>query len=145
MPPKPFGPGAILISLATLDVNGDGHPDLLAGFTRSDPFYSGRFVQVLVTPGTGRSAGRESAMRLPRQDDGLGWPEAIRVADLNGTGISTSQSPSTAPIGTSAVLPRRRHRYRQGQNRQSQPFFTFADVNADGHPDIASGLVAALN
>jgi len=139
MPPKPFAPTAILISLATLDINGDGHPDLLAGFTRSDPFYSGRYIQVLVNTGGGTFRD-ETAKRLPKQDDGVGWPEAIRVSDLNGDGhvdfaVSVNGAyDERAPIylddGTGAYHP--------VQNPASQPFFTFADVNHDGRPDIVS-------
>ena len=61
MPPKPFGANSILISLATLDVNGDGHPDLLAGFQHED--FSGRRIQVLIGDGTGKFSD-ETAKRL---------------------------------------------------------------------------------
>ncbi len=66
-------------------MNGDGKPDLLAGYTRGVPFYQGRFVQVLIGNGDGTFRD-EAAKRLPKQDDGLAWPYAIRVADFNGDG-----------------------------------------------------------
>jgi FG-GAP-like repeat len=140
MPAKPFGPSAILISLATPEVNGDGHPDLLAGFTRSNPFYSGRFIQVLVNTGNGTFRD-ETAKRLPVQDQGDGWPEAIRVADVNGdghldfgvgvNGAYTERAPIYLDDGTGTYHP--------APAPSSQPFFTFADANADGRPDLVSG------
>ena len=146
MPPKPFGPSAILISLATLDINSDGHPDLLAGFTRSDPFYSGRFIQVMVNTGNGTFRD-ETAKRLPVQDQGDGWPEAIRVADLNGdghldfgvsvNGAFTERAPAYLDDGTGTYHP--------AQALSSQPFFTFADTNGDGHRTSSAAPAATRN
>ena len=83
MPPKPLGPTSILISLTSLDINGDGRPDLLAGFQRQD--FSGRRIQILIGNGDGTFRD-ETSTRLPVQDEGERWPYAIRVADLNADG-----------------------------------------------------------
>jgi hypothetical protein len=83
LPAKAFGPTSILISLVTLDVNGDGKPDLIAGFQRED--FTGRRLQILIGNGDGTFRD-ETPQRLPQQDEGRGWPYAIRLADFNGDG-----------------------------------------------------------
>jgi hypothetical protein len=152
LPPKPFGPNAIVISLATLDVNGDGLPDLLAGFTRGDPRYLGRFIQVLINNGNGTFRD-ETAQRMPSQDGGQSWPAAIRLADFNGdghldfvvevnaaNGANTERVPLYLDDGTGIYHP--------------VPFaaaaplsgtvesFGIVDANGDGHPDVFSTFAA---
>jgi hypothetical protein len=135
LPPKMFGPTAILISLATIDANRDGRPDLLAGFQRSD--FSGRRIQVLINVGDGTFRD-ETSRQLPVQDEGQGWPYAIRVADINGDGlrdfgVSVYQAPSErAPLyvddGTGVFRP--------VLLSATSPAFLFLDANRDGHVDL---------
>lgn len=139
LPPKPFGPTAILISLASFDINRDGRPDLLAGFQRAD--FSGRRIQVLIGVGDGTFRD-ETAERLPAQDEGQGWPYALRVADVNHDGaldfaVSVYQAPSEhGPLylndgtGVFSQLP---------LPAASQAFL-FLDANADGHTDLFDAL-----
>ena len=134
MPPKALGPRSILISLATLDINDDGHPDLLAGFQRED--FSGRRLQVLIGDGTGRFRD-ETATRLPQQDTGAGWPYAIRVADLNGDGRADFG------VSVNGAFEERAPLYLAGSGgyrpvpiRSSQPWLLFADANRDGHANV---------
>ena len=135
LPPKPFGSRSILISFATLDINGDGKTDLLAGFQHED--FSGRRIQVLISNGDG-SFRDETATRLPAQDEGQGWPYAIRVADVNGDGaldfaVSLHQGGNErGPLYLNdgggvfhpAALP------------ATSDTFVFLDANKDGHVDI---------
>jgi hypothetical protein len=135
MPAKPFGPASILISLASFDINGDSRPDLLAGFQHSD--FSGRRIQVLISNGDGTFRD-ETAQRLSDQDQGQGWPYAIRVADVNGDGapdfgVSVYQAPSEyGPLyvndGTGVF-------HRTTLPAASQAFL-FVDANRDGHIDL---------
>jgi hypothetical protein len=135
LPPKPFGPTGILSSLASFDINQDGRPDLLAGFQRAD--FTGRRIQVLIGAGDG-SFRDETAQRLPAQDEGQGWPYAIRLADVNGDGasdfgISVYQAPSEhGPLylndGSGVFHP-------VPLPAASQAFL-FLDANRDGHPDL---------
>ena len=41
LPAKPFGPDAIGFDPTPLDINADGHPDLVISYTKSNPFYTG--------------------------------------------------------------------------------------------------------
>lgn len=140
LPPKALGPGSILISLATLDVNRDGKPDLIAGFQNGD--FTGRRLQILIGNGDGTFRD-ETTQRLPRQDSGQGWPYAIRTADFNGDGlpdftVDVNAYPiEDAPIylddGTGVYVP-----VPFGGNPGQ--FWAIVDANGDGHPDIFSVL-----
>jgi hypothetical protein len=140
LPPKALGPGSILISLATLDVNGDGKPDLIAGFQNGD--FTGRRLQILVGNGDGTFRD-ETAQRLPEQDAGQGWPYAIRIADFNGDGrpdftadvniFPVEDAPLYLDDGNGVYRP-----VAFGGNPGQ--FWTIVDANGDGHPDIFSVL-----
>jgi hypothetical protein len=140
LPPKALGPGSILISLATLDVNRDGKADLIAGFQNGD--FTGRRLQILVGNGDGTFRD-ETAQRLPEQDSGQGWPYAIRIADFNGDGLPDFTADvnifpiEDAPIylddGTGVYHP-----VPFGGNPGQ--FWAIVDANGDGHPDIFSVL-----
>lgn len=83
LPAKPFGIGSIGIVIQPLELNGDTHPDLLLGYTKSN--YTGRWIQVAVNNGDGTFRD-ETATRLPQSDNSLDWPFNISVADLNSDG-----------------------------------------------------------
>ena len=140
LPPKALGPGSILISLATLDVNRDGKADLIAGFQNGD--FTGRRLQILVGNGDGTFRD-ETAQRLSQQDSGQGWPYAIRVADFNGDGLPDftvdvnifpiEDAPIYLDDGTGVYHP-----VQFGGNPGQ--FWAIVDANGDGHPDIFSVL-----
>jgi FG-GAP-like repeat len=140
LPPKALGPDSILISLATLDVNRDGKPDLIAGFQNED--FTGRRLQILIGNGDGTFRD-ETAQRLPEQDSGQGWPYAIRIADFNGDGlpdftVDVNAFPiEDAPIylddGTGVYHP-------VPFSGNPGQFWAIVDANGDGHPDIFSVL-----
>ncbi|MFL5910901.1 MAG: FG-GAP-like repeat-containing protein [Gaiellaceae bacterium] len=137
LPAKPFAPDAIGISLATLDVNRDGHPDLLVGYTHGDPYYVGSSVQVLVNNGDGTFTDQTVA-RLPQQPMTQGWPYFLRVADLNGDGrpdfgvVLNSNTGERGPL----YVDEGSGVYQQVPFEPATPFFAFADANGDGHPDV---------
>jgi hypothetical protein len=144
MPPKEFGATGITISLATLDANDDGDPDLIAGFTRSNPFYADRRLQVLISNGDGTFAD-QTASRLPVQDEATGpniWPKRIRVSDLNGDGqLDFSIMSSFANVFGDAPAPAHylddgtgvfRLHFAGGALR----FFAPIDANSDGRLDL---------
>jgi hypothetical protein len=87
IPPKPFGGDAIALAPASLDVTRDGKPDLVVGFTKGDPFYVGRWIQVLAGNGDGTFRD-ETATRLPQADNGDAWPVALQTRDLNRDGLT---------------------------------------------------------
>ena len=139
LPPKPLGPNSILISLASLDINHDGRPDLLAGFTPGDPFYVGRRIQVLINNGEGTFRD-ESAQRLPEQDSGQGWPYAFRIADFNGDGrLDFTVAVNHYPVENAPLyLDDGNGVYREVPFAAGAQLFGIVDANRDGHPDIFS-------
>jgi FG-GAP-like repeat len=141
LPPKPLGPASILISLATLDVNRDGRPDLLAGFTPGTPNYVGRRIQVLINNGDSTFRD-ETAQRLPQQDSGDGWPYAIRVADFNGDGhLDFTVDVTHFPVENAPIyLDRGNGVYQEAPFEAAAPLFAIVDANGDAHPDIFSTL-----
>jgi cellulose 1,4-beta-cellobiosidase len=139
LPTKPLGPTSILISLATLDINHDGRPDLLAGFTPGDPFYVGRRIEVLISNGDGTFRD-ETAQRLPKQDSGQGWPYAIRVADFNGDGnLDFTVDVNHYPVEHAPIYLDNGHGvYHEVPFAAAAQLFAIVDANGDHHPDIFS-------
>jgi len=139
--PKALGPGSILISLATVDVNHDSQPDLLAGYTSDNPFYVGRRIQVLINNGDGTFRD-ETAQRLPEQDSGQGWPYAIRIADFNGDGLPdfTVDVNNYPQENTPIYLDDGTGVYHEAPFSTAAGLFAVVDANHDGHPDIFSTL-----
>lgn len=85
LPAKPFGPNSIGIAIQVVNLNGDGHPDLMLGYTKGDPWYVGRWIQMAVNNGDGTFRD-ETAARLPQSDNNLDWPYEIVLGDLNSDG-----------------------------------------------------------
>jgi hypothetical protein len=134
LPPKPLAEG---LDIAPIDLNGDGHTDLLMAFTKSRPSYQGRWIQVLINKGDGTFRD-ETQKRLPQRDNLLAWPYALRVGDLNGDG---KPDLAVATAGGSAALYLNRGDGTFAPLRlASPPYFTLdlADVNHDGRLDIIS-------
>ena len=139
LPPKALGPGSILISLATLDVNRDGKADLIAGFQNGD--FTGRRLQILVGNGDG-SFRDETAQRLSQQDSGQGWPYAIRLADFNGDGnLDFTVDVNHYPVEHAPIyLDNGNGVYQQVPFAAAAQLFAIVDANRDGHPDIFSTM-----
>jgi FG-GAP-like repeat len=85
LPPKPFGANAIALDIASTDVDGDGQPDLIIAFTKGDPFYVGRWIQVLINNGDGTFRD-ETSTRLPQSGNNDPWPVFLELRDLNRDG-----------------------------------------------------------
>lgn len=150
IPAKPFGGPSEGLAIATADLNGDGKVDVIAGYARlggpGERFYVGRYLQILINNGDGTFRD-ETSTRLPQSASNTDeWPNAIRLADLNGDGkvdlgVSDSEenqaavpsfylndgSGSFTPM-TLAVSP--------------HPLMDLADVNGDGRVDIVSATTA---
>jgi FG-GAP-like repeat len=141
LPPKPFAPDAEGLDIAPIDLNGDGHTDLLMAFTKNNPFYVGRWIQVLINKGDGTFR-NETATRLPQKDNSLAWPYALRVADLNGDGkpdlavaVNAGDTSATPPI----YLNKGDGTFKPLQLGSSPyPILDLADVNRDRRLDIIS-------
>ena len=148
IPPKPWDQSAEGLAVAAVELNGDGHLDLLMGYTKNNPFYVGRWIQVLINNGDGTFRD-ETSTRLPQSDNSGVWPYSIQVADLNGDhnldiGVSLFAYPTQAPPfylnrgdGTFAPMPR------NAFVSPTPQMFALLDANRDGHVDIFGSTFAA--
>lgn len=146
MPAKPFGGHAEGLAVQPVELNGDGKLDLILGFTHTQPFYVGRFIQIAINNGDGTFRD-ETANRLPPQtDEGQAWPYAIEVADLNHDGkpdfgVSAFSQPGAAP---EFFLNRGDGTFRALEMLYlPEAQFVFADANRDGRTDIVDGSPSA--
>ncbi len=142
MPPKPFAPTAIAVDVQHLDLNHDGHMDLLLAFTKGVPFYKGRWIQVLINNGNGTFRD-ETNQRLPQADNLDDWIMFLHPVDLDGDGTLDiiAQVPAGGFWGG--------HRFYRGDAQgaftavslglDSLPsVFSFVDATASGHRDFLS-------
>jgi FG-GAP-like repeat len=113
LPPKPFGTDAIGIAIQPVNLNGDGKPDLMLGYTKGNPFYVGRWIQLVVNNGDG-TFHDETATRLPQADNNRAWPYELVQGDLNSDGAVDF----AVDIGSSFCAP-----YCPGDRDTSAPFF----------------------
>jgi hypothetical protein len=85
LPAEPFGAHAIGTAVRAMDLDGDDRTDLVLAFTKSDPSYRGRWLQVLVNDGDGTFTD-ETASRLPQTDNLEQWAYNIELGDLDRDG-----------------------------------------------------------
>src|SRR5262249_55248085 len=85
LPPKLYGTNALVLSIASTDVNGDGAVDLLLAESRQDPYYIGSKVQVLINDGHGQFSDRTTT-RVPNEPNARSWPDRLLLEDLNDDG-----------------------------------------------------------
>jgi len=87
IPPKPNAPTDIALAMNAADVNADGFLDLLISWTKGDPFYQGRYIQVLMNKGDATFLD-ETQARLPPQsfEDTYWWYKSIDLADADEDG-----------------------------------------------------------
>ena len=82
----------------------------------------------------------ETAQRLPEQDEGAGWPQGIRLADMNGDGrldfgvVVNSTASERAPL----YLDDGGGTYHPVPMQSSRTWFVFTDTNGDRQTDVAS-------
>jgi hypothetical protein len=138
-PPKPFAPTDIALDIDATDLNGDGHLDLLVAFTKSDPNYQGRYIQILINNGDGTFRD-ETPTRLPQSDNLDAWPSWICLLDLDMDG---SLDIVVAPLGDTRgplfYLNDGHGAFRPLSNVfniGSDNVFTFLDVDRDGYLDV---------
>jgi hypothetical protein len=87
LPPTTGPPNnAFVIDMKAADITGDGAVDLVFAETRSDPWYVGTNLQILVNDGHGHFTD-ETANRLPRPpSDAKSWPQRVLLEDVNDDG-----------------------------------------------------------
>ena len=144
IPQKPFASTGEAIDMKTPDLNGDGIPDLLISWTKGNPYYHGRWIQVLIGNGDGTFRD-ETSTRLPQVDNVNDAVVNIQLVDLNRDGapdIATSVLPENPPPydppppfylnnghGFFVPLP-------AGDNADAGEQFVFMDIDGDGGHDI---------
>jgi len=139
IPAKPFGANAIALNAVPVDINHDGHVDLLMTFTQSDPFYDGAYVQVLINNGDG-SFRDETATRFPKQPSTATPVYFLDTLDLNGDHVpdlglhlgNDGESPTFYTLGANGSY------HFQGTLGVPAIMWSIADLNGDGRPDLVS-------
>jgi hypothetical protein len=145
IPAKPFAPTDIALDIASADLNGDKHQDLLIAWTKGDPFYMGRYIQVLINQGDGAFTD-ETQSRLPPQayvEEGS-WFKFVELVDVDEDGdldilthVSSYWAYPDQPIylndGTGHFAP----------SASALPllplsWYALIDIDSDGHRDIIS-------
>lgn len=145
LPTTPFGPDAIGLGPISLDIDGDGRPDLLIGYTKNNPFYVGRWIQVLINNGDGTFSDQTSTY-LPQSDNSDTSPRFFRLADLQRNGKLDVGVVTSGNSGNGDNSP---HLYLRDQNGNFQPgpaisagatpgvySWSFIDAAGDGSNDI---------
>jgi hypothetical protein len=87
LPRSAFGTNQNTMDIVAQDLNADGHPDLIICGTGAQPFYVGRFLQVLINNGDGTYRDESSARLVGTASKSTGgWNKFIRTVDMNGDG-----------------------------------------------------------
>jgi hypothetical protein len=137
LPAKPFGPDAIALDVAALDVNHDPHTDLLIAFTKGNPFYVGRWIQVLVGKGDG-TFDDETSARLPQSDNTDEWPVFFHLRDLNRDGRMDFGVQVQNAGGSPLLVADDAGAFQVGRvvKMGDHPVWAFVDALGDGSNDI---------
>ena len=151
LPPKPFGEDSNGVAALPLHLDDDDSMDLILGYTKGDPFYEGRWLQMLVNNGDGTFRD-ETADRLPQDPDNtIEWPYALIAGDLNDDG-SVDISVDTGGTFSDPFNPKPPGFYlNRGDGRfvelpltafAEQPYgqISLIDVDRDGRLDVFSGF-----
>jgi VCBS repeat protein len=147
IPAKPWAADAEGLAVTPVDLNGDGRRDLLLAYTKTRPFYVGRWIQVLINNGNGTFRD-ETSTRLPQADNSGVWPYAIQLADLNGDrrldiAVSLFSYPAQAPPfylnrGDGTFTPLAGDAFLS----PPPPMFALLDANRDGRMDVFGSTFA---
>ena len=87
LPPSVFGANQNTMDIVAHDVNGDGKVDLIICGTQAEPFYAGRYLQILVNNGDGTFRDETSTRLSGNSSKSTGaWYRFVRLADMNGDG-----------------------------------------------------------
>ena len=82
LPAKPFTVTDIGLDIQPADLNDDGYQDLLIAYTKGNPWYVGRYVQVLINNQDG-TFHDETGTRLPQSDNDDPYIYRLQLMDMD--------------------------------------------------------------
>lgn len=142
LPPAPFGGTGSGLDIASADLNGDGHPDLLLGYSKTNTAYGvGQWIQILINNGDGTFRD-ETTTRLPQTDNAAAsFLKYLQLVDLNGDGapdiigqlVEGGKDPPLVYLndGHGNFKP-----LAPGYGNTIDNLFTIVDARGDGHRDF---------
>ena len=142
LPPRPWNDTGEGLDVRSADLNGDSSPDLAIAYTQTEPYYVGRYVQLLINNGNGTFRD-ETPSRLPQATDQGSWATQLRFIDLEGDGDDDlyveihegAREPTPFYVndgaGRFAPLP-------SGFGNVINNDMALADLRGDGHRDIVT-------
>jgi hypothetical protein len=83
VPPNPFAGWDHALDIQPADLDDDGYQDLLIAYTRLDPWYVGRYIQVLINNQNGTFRD-ETGTRLPQSDNDDPYVYRLHLMDIDG-------------------------------------------------------------
>ena len=112
LPPKALGSSTETLDIKPVDLNGDGHVDLILASTSApvplvdcySTGYLGRIVQILINNGDGTFRD-ETASRLPQDPhlQSLDYIKNLTIADINGDGAPDIFTETVIPPGGDSI------------------------------------------
>ena len=140
LPPRPWNDTAEGLDVRAADLNRDGYQDLAMLYTQMEPFYLGRWIQLLINNGDG-SFRDETQARLPQSNNQGTWATQLSFHDLTGDGAPDlivelyEGAKEPAPFyvndgsGRFSPLP-------AGYGTTINNDFALVDADGDGHRDF---------
>jgi hypothetical protein len=165
LPPPLYGSNSKANNCAIADLNGDGLGDIVVATTRSEPYYQGAALQLLIQVSPGHFED-QTASRLDNSPSDLSQGEGqLRIFDANGDGLIdivhsldsrganiyfndgsghfTLFDLTGFPFVQSSQVEGLQSSWAGGQNQASKLFPV--DINSDGLSDFLSYLVLGDN
>lgn len=140
LPPRPWNNTAEGLDVRASYLDGDGFQDLAIVYTQMEPYYVGRWIQILINNGNGTFRD-ETATRLPQADNTGLWATQASFVDLTGDRYldlivelyegAKEPSPFYVNDGTGRFTP-----LPTGYGNVINNDFALVDARGDGHRDF---------
>jgi hypothetical protein len=139
MPEKPWSESDSALDIKAADIDHDGYQDLLVLFTRAE--YRGWAIQLLLNNGDGTFRD-ETTKRLSLPTKNEAWLAWVQFVDLDADGdLDIATIPSVGNKNSHFFLNDGEGFFTHIDNpfNFKAEFFTFVDVDQDGHVDVVWG------